>query len=199
MLSLIVLSLHFFLHPRQTETQPTACNHLQDNMNLLYAEPAVFETSVVVNTVLWPSDSHFSFIEVAQEPNIATTGFALLNTPLGTPDARLSRKHMNTPLFGNNLVHRKGDSLQTACSPLHSVSVMQAWVLVNKQVYAVPLTVPRTFYVNSSLAPEDPIAVALGRRVIRTLPYGQEPFNVYQVSMLWPLVNIFSALTPKLV
>jgi len=56
-------------------------------------------------------------------------------------------------------------------------------VLVNKQVYAVPLRVPRTFYVNSSLAPEDPIAVALGRRVIRTLPYGQEPFNVYQVSM----------------
>ncbi|DBA81285.1 TPA: hypothetical protein ACH3X2_006902 [Trebouxia sp. C0005] len=59
----------------------------------------------------------------------------------------------------------------------------KAWVLVNKQVYAVPLRVPRTLYVNSSLAPENPIAVALGRRVIRTLPYGQEPFNVYQVVM----------------
>jgi hypothetical protein len=66
---------------------------------------------------------------------------------------------------------------------VHYIIVLQAWVLVNKQVYAVPLRVPRTFYVNSSLAPEDPIAVALGRRVIRTLPYGQEPFNVYQVSM----------------
>ena len=59
---------------------------------------------------------------------------------------------------------------------------LQAWVLVNRQVYAVPLRVPRAFYVNSSLAPEDPLAVALGRRVIRTLPYGQEPFNVYQVA-----------------
>ena len=58
---------------------------------------------------------------------------------------------------------------------------MQAWVLVNRQVYAVPLRVARTFYVNSSLPPEDPVAVALGRRVVRTLPYGQEPFNVYQV------------------
>lgn len=59
--------------------------------------------------------------------------------------------------------------------------VVQAWALVNRQVYAVPLRVARTFYVNSSLPPEDPIAVALGRRVVRTLPYGQEPFNVYQV------------------
>ncbi len=60
-------------------------------------------------------------------------------------------------------------------------------MLVNKQVYAVPLRVPRTFYVNSSLPPEDPLAVALGRRVIRTLPYGQEPFNVYQVGS----VNVY--------
>lgn len=59
--------------------------------------------------------------------------------------------------------------------------VVQAWVLVNRQVYAVPLRVARTFYVNSSLPPEDPVAVALGRKVVRTLPYGQEPFNVYQV------------------
>ena len=58
---------------------------------------------------------------------------------------------------------------------------MQAWVLVNRQVYAVPLRVARTFYVNSSLPPEDPLAAALGRRVVRTLPYGQEPHNVYQV------------------
>ena len=58
---------------------------------------------------------------------------------------------------------------------------MQAWVMVNRQVYAVPLRVVRTFYVNSSLPPEDPVAVALGRRVVRTLPYGQEPSNIYQV------------------
>ena len=54
-------------------------------------------------------------------------------------------------------------------------------MLVNRQVYAVPLRVARTFYVNSSLPPDDPVAVALGRRVVRTLPYGQEPFNIYQV------------------
>lgn len=62
-----------------------------------------------------------------------------------------------------------------------NTAVVQAWVLVNRQVYAVPLRVARTFYVNSSLPPENPVAVALGRRVVRTLPYGQEPFNVYQV------------------
>lgn len=86
---------------------------------------------------------------------------------------------MNTAIV-NYLVCRQGKQPIDHCI---IIIVLQAWVLVNKQVYAVPLRVPRTFYVNSSLAPEDPIAVALGRRVIRTLPYGQEPFNVYQVSM----------------
>ena len=69
---------------------------------------------------------------------------------------------------------------------------LQAWVLVSRQVYAVPLRVARTFYVNSSLPPEDPIAVALGRRVVRTLPYGQEPFNIYQVRSETP-TNVLTA------
>lgn len=55
-------------------------------------------------------------------------------------------------------------------------------MLVNRQVYAVPLRVLRTFYVNSSLPPDDPVAQALGRRVVRTLPYGEEPRNIYQVT-----------------
>ena len=36
MLILITLSLQCFLHLRHIEVQPTACNHLQDNMSLLY-------------------------------------------------------------------------------------------------------------------------------------------------------------------
>ena len=65
-------------------------------------------------------------------------------------------------------------------------------MLVNRQVYAVPLRVARTFYVNSTLPPEDPVAVALGRRVVRTLPYGQEPFNIYQVRSETP-TNVLTA------
>lgn len=69
-------------------------------------------------------------------------------------------------------------------------------MLVNKQLYGVPLRVPRTFYVNSSLAPEDPVAQALGRRVTRLLPYGQQPLNIYQVCMPVPLFHKCCALLP---
>jgi hypothetical protein len=54
-------------------------------------------------------------------------------------------------------------------------------VLVGSNMYAVPLTVPRVFYVNSSLPPSDPQAAALGELVKRILPFGQEPLNVYKV------------------
>jgi len=36
MLCLIALSLQLFLHLRQIEVQPTACNRSQDDMILLY-------------------------------------------------------------------------------------------------------------------------------------------------------------------
>lgn len=54
-------------------------------------------------------------------------------------------------------------------------------MLVGSNMYAVPLSVPRTFYVNSTLPPSDPQAAALGELVKRTLPFGQEPFYIYKV------------------
>ena len=59
-------------------------------------------------------------------------------------------------------------------------------MLVGSNMYAVPLTVPRTFYVNSTLPPTDPQAAALGELVKRTLPFGQEPLNIYKVCLALP-------------
>lgn len=51
-------------------------------------------------------------------------------------------------------------------------------------MYAVPLRVPRVFYVNSVLppdAPESPGGALLGGvRVRRTLPFGREALHLYQ-------------------
>lgn len=62
--------------------------------------------------------------------------------------------------------------------------MLQAWVLVDSSLYAVPLKVPRMFYVNSTLPPDDPTAAALGPRVSRTLPYGAEAHNIYQARLI---------------
>ncbi len=65
--------------------------------------------------------------------------------------------------------------------------VFKAWVLVGAQMYAVPLRVPRTLYVNSSLAPDDPESPARtlgGLRMSRTLPFGREPAHIYQARRL---------------
>jgi DNA polymerase epsilon subunit 1 len=62
--------------------------------------------------------------------------------------------------------------------------VFKAWILVEARLYAVPLRVPRTFYVNSTLAPDDPDSPALtmgGLKVTRTVPFGREAFHLYQV------------------
>lgn len=58
-------------------------------------------------------------------------------------------------------------------------------MLVGARLYAVPLRVPRTFYVNSTRAPEEadsPAQTLGGRRVQRTLPFGRDAFHLYQVS-----------------
>ncbi len=63
--------------------------------------------------------------------------------------------------------------------------VFKAWVLVGARLYAVPLRVPRTFYVNSTRAPTDadsPAQTLGGLKVQRSLPFGREPFHLYQVS-----------------
>lgn len=67
-----------------------------------------------------------------------------------------------------------------------AAGVFKAWVLVAARLYAVPLRVPRTFYVNSIRAPTDggsPAQTLGGLKVQRTLPFGREPFHLYQVSL----------------
>ncbi len=62
--------------------------------------------------------------------------------------------------------------------------VFRAWALVGAAMYAVPLRVPRVFYVNSRLPPDRPGAPAgpplHGARVRRILPAAREPENLYQ-------------------
>ncbi|KAK9830879.1 hypothetical protein WJX81_001263 [Elliptochloris bilobata] len=72
-------------------------------------------------------------------------------------------------------------------TPTHTPGLFRAWVLTGAAMYAVPLRVPRVFYVNSALppdAPESPAGQPLGGvRVRRTLPFGREPLHLYQVTM----------------
>ena len=63
--------------------------------------------------------------------------------------------------------------------------VFKAWALVGARLYSVPLRVPRKFYVNSVLPPEDPDSPAQtlgGLKVSRTLPFGREAFHIYEAS-----------------
>ena len=65
--------------------------------------------------------------------------------------------------------------------------MFKAWALVGARLYSVPLRVPRKFYVNSVLPPEDPESPAQtlgGLKVTRTLPFGREAFHIYEASSL---------------
>lgn len=68
--------------------------------------------------------------------------------------------------------------------PDRAAGLFRAWVLAGAAMYAVPLRVPRVFYVNSVLppeAPESPAGALMGGvRVRRTLPFGREPLHLYQ-------------------
>ena len=58
--------------------------------------------------------------------------------------------------------------------------LFKAWALVGPRLYSVPLRVPRRFYVNSVLPPdnsESPAQTLGGLRVTRTLPFGREALN----------------------
>ncbi|CAL8464190.1 g3725 [Coccomyxa elongata] len=71
-------------------------------------------------------------------------------------------------------------------APTSTPGVFKAWVLVAARLYAVPLRVPRTFYVNSTCAPTDadsPAQTLGGLKVQRTLPFGRETFHLYQVTI----------------
>ena len=75
--------------------------------------------------------------------------------------------------------------------------MFRAWVLAGAAMYAVPLRVPRVFYINSTLPPDaagSPAAQPLGGvRVRRTLPFGREPLHLYQACIL---VNCSMQLCP---
>ena len=77
-------------------------------------------------------------------------------------------------------VNSTSNMLGCACAGL-----FKAWALVGARLYSVPLRVPRRFYVNSVLPPEDPESPAQtlgGLRVNRTLPFGREAFHIYEAS-----------------
>lgn len=59
----------------------------------------------------------------------------------------------------------------------------KCWVVVDQGLYAIPVRIPRCFYVNSKLPPDNPATQALGRRVKKTLPYGATARHLYQVVM----------------
>ena len=48
----------------------------------------------------------------------------------------------------------------------------------------MPLTVARTFYLNSTLPPDAPEASGFGERVKRILPNGERAYYVYKASAL---------------
>lgn len=80
---------------------------------------------------------------------------------------------------------REGRKQENQDLLMRRAGVFKAWVLVEARLYAVPLRVPRTFYVNSTRAPADdgsPAATLGGLKVQRTLPFGREAFHLYQVS-----------------
>jgi DNA polymerase epsilon subunit 1 len=70
-----------------------------------------------------------------------------------------------------------------AVAPTREPGVYKAWAVINGRMHAIPLRIPRTFYVDASLAPGHPGVEGLGPLVRRTLPGGAEPHYTYQVSM----------------
>lgn len=54
-------------------------------------------------------------------------------------------------------------------------------MLAGSRLYATPIRVPRSFYINSSLPPTDPLTEPVRPAVTRTLPHGHQPEHVYKV------------------
>ncbi|GAB4815178.1 hypothetical protein N2152v2_002224 [Parachlorella kessleri] len=68
-------------------------------------------------------------------------------------------------------------------APSATPGTYKAWVVINGRMHTIPLHIPRTFYVNSTLPPDSPQASALAPAIKRTLPGGRAPHYVYQVSV----------------
>ncbi len=90
----------------------------------------------------------------------------------------------------------KGTQLALKNGGLGFAGVFKAWALVGARLYSVPLRVPRKFYVNSVLPPEDPESPAQtlgGLKVSRTLPFGREAFHIYEASNLQAMALEYAA------
>ncbi|KAK7262191.1 hypothetical protein RJT34_29753 [Clitoria ternatea] len=62
--------------------------------------------------------------------------------------------------------------------PSSEIGQFFAWVLVDGDMFKIPISVPRVFYLNS----KSPITEEfLGQRVNKTLPHGRHSYNLYEV------------------
>lgn len=74
-------------------------------------------------------------------------------------------------------------------APTPNAGIYKAWVVINGRMHAIPLRIPRTFYVDAVLTPEDPAlaplrtAGAVVQLVRRILPAGADAHYTYQVTM----------------
>lgn len=75
-----------------------------------------------------------------------------------------------------------GKSRLRVLTPGLDAGCFKAWVLVGSQMYAVNLRVPRTFYINTPLAPESDLITSLGGLPVKQLlPNGREVHGLYKV------------------
>jgi len=86
-------------------------------------------------------------------------------------------------------------------SPTPRPGENKVWAVINGRMHAIPVRVPRTFYVDAILGPEDASLAALTagastlQLVRRTLPAGAEPHYTYQVTMP---EDVYRSVLPKI-
>ncbi|PRW20477.1 DNA polymerase epsilon catalytic subunit A [Chlorella sorokiniana] len=68
-------------------------------------------------------------------------------------------------------------------APTAQPGVYKAWTVINGRMTAVPLRIPRAFYVDAAAAPGTPEADGFGQQVKRTLPGSLQPLHTYHVVM----------------
>ncbi len=66
-------------------------------------------------------------------------------------------------------------------APTAEPGTFKAWVLVDSALYGVMVQVPRSVYLNATVAPGDPAAQALGKSVRGLLPHGDKVQHLYKV------------------
>jgi DNA polymerase epsilon subunit 1 len=86
-------------------------------------------------------------------------------------------------------------------SPTPLPGVNKVWAVINGRMHAIPVRVPRTFYVDAILGPDDAALAALTaggstvQLVRRTLPAGADAHYTYQVTMS---EEVYRSTLPKL-